>query len=179
VGDGVVQGAGRGVVLLGEPVDTGGAELIGECVDGVDEPACDVPATPLLGDVEVLQVAGRVRGPGGGMEDQVREPGQLIFLFGDESVHRRGRVAQRRPGVFRDLRGESGPVEVEVTAPQRFPTFPVVRSDRSDRYFANDLAPPAVGSIRPRGIVSVSDSVPLKTSLQMMLRARFAPKSSI
>ena len=29
------------------------------------------------------------------MEDQMREPGQLIFLFGDESVHRRGRVAQR------------------------------------------------------------------------------------
>jgi hypothetical protein len=32
------------------------------------------------------------------MQDQVRQPGQLIFLFGDESVHRRGRVAQRRPG---------------------------------------------------------------------------------
>ena len=72
------------------------------------------------------------------MEDQVREPGQLIFLYGDQSVHRRGRVAQRRPGLFGDLRGEPGPVEVEITVPQRFPAFSVVHSDRSDRYFADD-----------------------------------------
>ena len=26
-----------------EPVDAGGAEPIGECVDGLDEQACDVP----------------------------------------------------------------------------------------------------------------------------------------
>jgi hypothetical protein len=53
------------------------------------------------------------------MEDQVREPGQLIFLFGDESVHHRGRVAQRRPGSLGDLRREHGPVGVEITVPQR------------------------------------------------------------
>jgi hypothetical protein len=62
----------------------------------------NVAAAPRLGDVEVLQVAGQVRGPGGGMQDQVRQPGQVIFLFGDESVHRRGRVVQRRPGSLGD-----------------------------------------------------------------------------
>jgi hypothetical protein len=98
MGEGVVQGACRRVVLLGKPVDAGGAEPVSERVDGLDEPVCDVPAAPRLGDVEVFQVAGRVRGPGGGMEDQMREPCQLILLFGDESVHRRRRVAQRRPG---------------------------------------------------------------------------------
>jgi hypothetical protein len=61
MGEGVVEGACRGVVLLGEPVDGGGAESVGECVDGVDEPVCNVAAAPLLGDVEVLQVAGQVR----------------------------------------------------------------------------------------------------------------------
>jgi len=52
------------------------------------------------------------------MEDQARETGQLIFLFGDESVHRRGRVAQRRPGSLGDLRREHGPAEVKITVPQ-------------------------------------------------------------
>ena len=52
------------------------AEPVGECVDGLDEPACDVAAAPRLGGVEVLQVAGRVRGPRGGMQAQVRQPGQ-------------------------------------------------------------------------------------------------------
>ena len=64
------------------------------------------------------------------MEDRVREPGQVILLFGDESVHRRGRVAQGRPGSLGDLRGEDGPVEVEIAVPQRFPAFPIVGSDR-------------------------------------------------
>jgi hypothetical protein len=58
------------------------------------------------------------------MEEQVREPGQLIFLFGDESVHRRARVAQRRPGFLGDLRREHGPAEVEITVPQQFPNAP-------------------------------------------------------
>ena len=64
------------------------------------------------------------------VEDQVREPGQVIFLFGDESVHRRGRVAQCRPRSLGDIRGENGPVEVEIAVPQRFPAFSVVGSDR-------------------------------------------------
>jgi hypothetical protein len=89
------------------PVDAGGAEPVGECVDGLDEPVCDVPAAPLLGDLEVFQVAGRVHGPGGGMEDQMCEPSQVIFLFRDKSVHRRGRVAQR-PGSLGELRCEHG-----------------------------------------------------------------------
>jgi hypothetical protein len=55
MGEGVVEGACRGVVLLGEPVDAGGAEPVGDCVDGRDEPVCDISAAPLLGDVEVLQ----------------------------------------------------------------------------------------------------------------------------
>src|SRR5207342_1476470 len=110
-------GACRGVVLLGKPIDAGGAEPVSECVDGLDEPVCNVAAAPRLADVEVFQIAGRVRGPGGGMQDQVSEPGQMIFLFGDESMHRRGRVAQRRPGSLGDLRREYGPVEVEITVP--------------------------------------------------------------
>ena len=65
-------------------------------------PACDVPAAPQLGDREVFQIADRICGPGGAMHDQVRQPGQLIFLFGDQSVHRRGRVAQRCPGSLGD-----------------------------------------------------------------------------
>jgi len=77
------------------------------------------------------------------MKDQVRESGQLIFLFGDESMHRRCRVAQRRPGSLGDLRREHGPVEVEITLPQRLPALPVVHSDRSDDHFAGDVAPPA------------------------------------
>jgi hypothetical protein len=76
------------------------------------------------------------------MEDQMREPGQLILLFGDESVHRRRRVAQRRPGSLGDLRRQHRPVEVEITVPQRFPAVPVVHSDRSDGHFAGDVAPP-------------------------------------
>jgi hypothetical protein len=58
------------------------------------------------------------------MKHQVREPGQVIFLFGDESVHRRGRVAQRRPSPLADLRGERGPAEVKITVPQQFPSVP-------------------------------------------------------
>ena len=84
------------------------------------------------------------------MQDQVREPGQVIFLFGDESVHSRGRVAQRRPGSLGDLRGEHGPVEVEITLPQRFPAISVVHSDRSDDHFADDVAPPVIGSMKPQ-----------------------------
>ena len=121
--EGVVQRACRGVVLLSKPVDAGKAEPVGKCIDGPDEPACNVAAAPRLGDIEVFQIAGWVRGPGGGMEDQAREPGQVTLLFGDEAVHRRGRVAQRRPGSLGNLRGEHGPVEVEMTVPQRFPAF--------------------------------------------------------
>jgi hypothetical protein len=62
----------------------------------------------------------------------MRQPGQLILLFGNEAVHRRGRVAQRRPGVLDHFRRQHSPVEVEITVPQRFPAFPVVHSDRSD-----------------------------------------------
>src|SRR5215207_2823261 len=124
MGEGVVQGACRRVVLLGKPVYAGGAKPVSECVDGLDMPVCDVPAAPRLGDVEVFQIAGRVRGPGSGMEDQMREPGQLILLFGDESVRRRRRVAQRRPGALGHLRCQHRPVEVELTVPQRFPAFP-------------------------------------------------------
>ena len=91
------------------------------------------------------------------MKDQVRESGQLIFLFGDESMHRRGRVAQRLPGTLGDLRRKHGPVEVEITVPQRFPTFPVVHSDRSDGHFAGDVAPTIIRSMKPSGIVSVLD----------------------
>jgi hypothetical protein len=96
----------RGVVLLGEPVDAGRPEPVGECVDGLDEPACDIPPPPRLGGIEIFQVTGRVRGSHGGMEAQVREPSRLIFPFGDKSVHRRGRVAQRLPGTLGDLRGK-------------------------------------------------------------------------
>ena len=60
----------------------------------------------------------------------MRQPGQVIVLFGDESVHPGVRVAQGRPGSLGDLRGEHGPVEVEIAVPQRFPAFPVVGSDR-------------------------------------------------
>ena len=38
----------RGVVFLGEPVDAGGAEPVGECVDSFDELVCDVLAAPRL-----------------------------------------------------------------------------------------------------------------------------------
>jgi hypothetical protein len=76
------------------------------------------------------------------MKDQVRESGQLIFLFGDEYVHRRGRVAQSRPGSLGDLRCEHGPVEVEITVPQRLSALSVVHSDRSDDHFTGDVAPP-------------------------------------
>ena len=64
MGAGVVQGACRGVVLLDGRVDAGRPEPVGECVDGLDEPACDVPspAAPRLGDIEIFQVTGRVRG---------------------------------------------------------------------------------------------------------------------
>ena len=47
-----------------------------------------------------------MRGPGGGIQDQVRQTGQVIFLFGDESVHCRGRAL--RPGSLGDLRDEHG-----------------------------------------------------------------------
>ena len=91
------------------------------------------------------------------MQDHVREPGQMIFLFGDESVHRRGRIAQRRPGSLGDFWRKHGPVELEITVPQRFPAFTVVHSDRSDGHFAGDVAPPVIGSVRPSGFVSVLD----------------------
>jgi hypothetical protein len=51
MGEGVVEGACRGVVLLGEPVDAGGAELVGECKDGLDKLTRDVLAALLLADV--------------------------------------------------------------------------------------------------------------------------------
>ena len=54
----------------------------------------------------------------------MREPSRLILPFGDKSVHRRGRVAQRLPGTLGDLRRKHGPVEVEITVPQRFPNVP-------------------------------------------------------
>jgi hypothetical protein len=157
MGEGVVQGACRGVVLLDGPVDAGRPEPVGECVDGLDEPACDVPPPHGFGGIDIFQVTGRVRGSHGGMEDQVREPSQLIFPFGDKSVHRRGRVAQRLPGTLDDLRRKHGPVEAEITVPQRFPTFPVVHSDRSDGHFAGDVAPTIIRSMKPSGIVSVLD----------------------
>jgi hypothetical protein len=115
------------------------------------------PAAPRLGGVEIFQVTGRVRGSHGGMEDQVREPSQLIFPFGDKFVHRRGRVAQRLPGTLGDLRRKHGPVEVVITVPQRFPTFPVVHRERSDGHFAGDVAPTIIRSMKPSGIVSVLD----------------------
>ena len=80
----------------------------------------------------------------------MRQPGQLILLFGNESVHRRGRVAQRRPGALGHFRRQHSPVEVEITVPQRFPAFPVVHSDRSDDHFASDVAPPVIGSMKPQ-----------------------------
>jgi hypothetical protein len=71
-----------------------------------------VPAPLLLGDAEVLQVTGWVRGPGGGMENpQMREPG-LIYLFSDESMHRRARLAKRGPRSLGVLRREDGPEKV-------------------------------------------------------------------
>ena len=51
----------------------------------------------------------------------MRQPGQLILLFGNESVRRRGRVAQRRPGALGHFRRQHSPVEFEITVPQRFP----------------------------------------------------------
>src|SRR5215213_1455442 len=92
------------------------------------------------------------------MKDQVRESGQLIFLFGNESMHRRGRVAQRRPGSLGNLRREHGPVEVEITLPQRLPALPIVHSDRSDDYFPADVAPPVIRSTTPQRNVSASGS---------------------
>ena len=91
------------------------------------------------------------------MQDQMREAGQVIFLFSDESVHRRGRIAQRRPGPLSDFRSEHGSVELEITVPQRFPAFSVGHSDRSDGHFVGDVAPPVIGSIGPSGIVFVVD----------------------
>jgi hypothetical protein len=89
------------------------------------------------------------------MQDQVREPGQMIILLGDESVHRRGRVAQRRPGALGHLRCQHGPVEVEIAVPQWLPTFSVVHSDRSDDHFAGDVAPPLLLHRNPSGIACV------------------------
>ena len=63
MGEGVVKGACRGVVHLGEPVDAGGAEPVGECVDGLDEPVCDVATRATAWRGRGLQVAGGVRGP--------------------------------------------------------------------------------------------------------------------
>jgi hypothetical protein len=54
MGEGVVQRACRGVVLLRKPVDARRAEPVGECIDGLDEPLCDVPAAPRFGDIEVF-----------------------------------------------------------------------------------------------------------------------------
>jgi hypothetical protein len=90
----------------------------------------------------------------------MRKPGQLILLFGNESVHRRGRVAQRRPGSLGDLGRQHGPVEVEITAPQGFPAFPVVLSDRSDAHFVGDVAPPVIRSVRRSRLVSVLNLMP-------------------
>ena len=63
MGEGVVKDACRGVVHLGEPVDAGGAEPVGECVDGLDEPVCDVATRATAWRGRGLQVAGGVRGP--------------------------------------------------------------------------------------------------------------------
>jgi hypothetical protein len=55
MGEGVVQGARRAVVLLDKPVDGDEAEPVGEGIDGLDRPACDVPAAPRVGDIEVFR----------------------------------------------------------------------------------------------------------------------------
>src|SRR5215208_2744133 len=68
---------------------------------------------------------------------------------------RSGRTAP--PRYARDKRRKHGPVEVEITVTQRFPTFPVVHSDRSDGHFAGDVAPTIIRSMKPSGIVSVLD----------------------
>ena len=57
MGERVVQGACRGVVLLGQPVDAPSPGLVGERVHGLDEPAGNILAAPRLGDVEILQIA--------------------------------------------------------------------------------------------------------------------------
>jgi hypothetical protein len=43
-------GSVPGVVYLDEPVDAGSPELVGERVDGLDEPAGDISAASRLGD---------------------------------------------------------------------------------------------------------------------------------
>ena len=88
MGERVVQGACRGVVLLGQPVDAPSPGLVGERVHSLDESAGNILAAPRLGDVEILQIARWVCRPRRGMHDHVRKPHQLIVLLSDESMHR-------------------------------------------------------------------------------------------
>jgi hypothetical protein len=65
VGEPVVEGAGGGVVFLGVPVHTGGVELVGVLVDGLDELGSHAGAAPGRVNVEVFEIAEAVFGPGG------------------------------------------------------------------------------------------------------------------
>ena len=104
MGERVVEGACRGVVLLGHPIDAPSPGFVGERVPSLYEPAGDILAAPRLGDVEILQIAGWVYRPCRRMHDQVRKPDQVIVLLGDESMHGRCWIAQRRPGRVGDFR---------------------------------------------------------------------------
>jgi hypothetical protein len=55
----------------------------------LNRPVCDIPAAPLLGEVEVFQVAGRVRGPSGGMEGPGARTQPADRPVRRQSVHRR------------------------------------------------------------------------------------------
>jgi hypothetical protein len=87
---------------------------VAECVDGLDEPACDAPAAPQLGDIEVFQIAGRMCGPGG-MQDKVRQPGQLTPCSATSPCT--AQVGSHNAAQVRSLtlRGKHGPVEVRRT----------------------------------------------------------------
>ena len=138
MGERVVKGACRGVVLLGHPVDAPSLGLVGERVRSLDEPAGNILAAPRLGDVEILQIAGWASRPRCGMHDQLGKPDQVVVLLGDESMHRRTRVAQRCPGSVGDFRRECGAVELEVAVPQRLPCLPVVVPYGSDDHVGDD-----------------------------------------
>src|SRR5688572_30668534 len=128
----VVQQARGGVALVGQPIDLGGARLVGRVIDRVDQLARNAGAPAARIDEQVVEIASRRDQPGRAMEQVVREADELAVALRHQAINRFLLLEETIPGCARRLFGNARAIELLIALPQRQPPFEIRVAHRAD-----------------------------------------------
>src|SRR5438128_1298189 len=98
-----------------EPIDAFGSDRVGVPIHGLDQRASSAAAARIGRYEQIVEIDVRPDCPGRAVYDAMRDAVHVAVTLGDQSEHLRVRTSEAREGRLRDLRGQRGFVESQIS----------------------------------------------------------------